>query len=232
MLTGQGFGKIDPDCRPAPLHAGAAMPVCHLYLLLLLCLGLVAGPAAAAVDAWPAVHDVSGVAADDVLNIRAEPTASAPIVGTFAPDATGIEVVRTTEDGRWGLVNIGEGTGWVSMAFLARGPGQYDGASYPITSCFGTEPFWTLAIGSDWVMTTPEGVTFRSPAAPLTGSIFRRARHGALSMTSDGRPVALLTTAERCTDGMSDREFGLSASLMIGTGDEMQFHAGCCTLAR
>ncbi len=67
-------------------------------------------------------YDVAGVAADDVLNIRAEPNASAEIVGTYQPDATG---VRTSGNaaGDWWEVEFDGATGWVKSTFLAL-PGQ------------------------------------------------------------------------------------------------------------
>ena len=39
------------------------------------------------------MFDVTGVAANDVLNIRAAPDASAEIIGTLSPNARDIEVV-------------------------------------------------------------------------------------------------------------------------------------------
>ena len=59
-------------------------------LALLLALAL---PSGAAAKGLPALHDVTGVAADDVLNVRARPDASAPVLGALTPDATGVEVV-------------------------------------------------------------------------------------------------------------------------------------------
>jgi hypothetical protein len=84
---------------------------------------LVAMPAAA--QDLPALFRVTGVAANDVLNIRAEPSARAAIIGSFRPDAGGIEVVALSADGRWGLVNSGEQAGWSSMRYLMHqgGPG-------------------------------------------------------------------------------------------------------------
>ncbi len=75
-------------------------------------------PAPAAVEGY----DVAGVAADDVLNIRAEPDASAEIVGTYPPDATG---VRTSGNaaGDWWEVEFDGATGWVNSTFLAL-PGE------------------------------------------------------------------------------------------------------------
>lgn len=77
--------------------------------LFALLFSLIASAAAATFDAWPALYDVSGVASDDVLNIRAEPSADAPIIGTLAHDATNVEIIRDGENG-WGLVNTDEGT--------------------------------------------------------------------------------------------------------------------------
>lgn len=62
---------------------------------------------ALAQDIYPALHDVTGVAADDVLNIRSEPSASSPIIGTFSPFETDVEVVALSPDGGWGRVNAG-----------------------------------------------------------------------------------------------------------------------------
>ena len=55
----------------------------------------------------PAWVRVSGVAADDVLNARAEPDAASEIVGRFDPGQGPVEIVEVREvDGqRWGLVS-------------------------------------------------------------------------------------------------------------------------------
>ena len=195
--------------------------------LLLLSLAL---PAHATVDAWPAVHYVVGVAADDVLNIRSEPSADSEIIGSFPHDAEGIEVMRTTDDLRWGLVNTGEQRGWVSMAYMERGPGQWDGFPFALTSCFGTEPFWTLRVGETWELWEQNGGAMTAPAVELMLSVDRRDRHAAMSIAEDGRPAALVVVAQQCWDGMSDREYGLGTSLIVGAGDTMEFYSGCCTI--
>lgn len=41
--------------------------------------------------------DVTGVAADDVLNLRSEPRAGASLRGALSPTASGVEVERRTE---------------------------------------------------------------------------------------------------------------------------------------
>ncbi len=123
-------------------------------VILLACL---AGPAVATQDGWPALFDVSGVAADDTLNIRSEPGTGGVVIGTLEPDAEGIEVVRPNPRETWGLVNYGEATGWVSLSFLTRRPGQWLGHVPEVRSCFGTEPFWSLSFDGDAITwSTPD----------------------------------------------------------------------------
>src|SRR6056297_2028202 len=81
-----------------------------------------AAPASATVEAWPALYDVAGVSEGDVLNIRAEPSASSEIIGELDPDETAVEVMEMSRDGNWGRVNTDERSGWASLAFLDRRP--------------------------------------------------------------------------------------------------------------
>ena len=59
-------------------------------------------------------------AADDVLNVRAEPNASSAILGGLEPGAGPVEVIETSQPGstKWGRIVFQEGNGWVSMKFL------------------------------------------------------------------------------------------------------------------
>lgn len=36
---------------------------------------------------------------------------------------------------------------------------------------------------------------------------------------------------EFCSDGMSDRNYGLSLTLLIGSGDQAEAYYGCCTIS-
>jgi uncharacterized membrane protein len=196
--------------------------------LLTAVLLLFAAPAAATQDAWPALFDVSGVADDDVLNIRAAPSASAEIVGTLAPDAESIEVIRPGNTLSWGLVNTGEGTGWVSLAFLERRPGQYQGAFPEIAQCFGTEPFWTIALDGD-------AMTYSTPDTEISGTVIarlgsanRRDRHGLRIALPEGRWIEGVIGWRACNDGMSDRDYGLAFDALDRDG----VLSGCCSLAR
>lgn len=202
-----------------------------LRLVATLAAMLWALPALATQDGWPAIHDVTGVAADDVLNIRERPHAGAPIIGDFGHDATGIEVIRPDERLTWGLVNAGERTGWVSLRYLARRAGQWDGAFPEIAACYGTEPFWSLRRTREALTySDPETDALELPILTRAGSANRRDSFHIVAEGQDGPVVALLRT-EGCSDGMSDREFGISVQLLLGIGPEVRHLSGCCTLS-
>lgn len=195
-----------------------------LALMLMLAL---AGPASATQEyVLPTLFDVSGVAADDGLNIRAEPHAKAPILGALAHDATRIEVVE--ERRGWARVNTAQGTGWVSMRYLSyRTDVWRAGELPPGFRCLGTEPFWDAKVeGADLVLRTPEDQAGdrRPVQAVLDDGIFRDPVRAVVA-----RDMTLVAQRQVCSDGMSDRLFGLSATLVIH-GDRPRMLRGCCTI--
>ena len=205
-------------------------------------LALAAAPAMATTDGWPALYDVVGVAADDVLNIRSTPGTSGEIVGTLAHDATSIEVVRPSEDLMWGLVNTGEGNGWISLNFAVPQPGQWDGSLPAMRQCFGTEPFWTLSYDPPRIaLTTPEGGTREGLISGIHGSQNHRnafAFTGAFFPTEAGnRDIHLSVRRADCSDGMSDRAFGLTVDMLVtrpdagGDDSGVGLFSGCCSIA-
>ncbi len=191
-----------------------------------LCLLFLAAPAWATQDGWPALFDVAGVSESDVLNIRQEPDATSEIVGELAFDAADIEVIRPSADAAWGLVNEGETAGWVSLTFLTRHPGQLDGHFPNITSCSGTEPFWSLSRQDN----TASLEIFLTDRPPLTQPILWEAgtvnhRHRYSFATDD---MVGMVSRQYCDDGMSDMEFGLELNLILpGEGLHLQ---GCCSI--
>jgi uncharacterized membrane protein len=189
---------------------------------LLICL---AGPALAA--DFPALHAVSDVAADDMLNIRSRPDANAPVIGALAPDAQDVEVVRLSQDGRWALVNLAEQSGWAAVAYLTAQDSPPD-AERPL-NCSGTEPFWSLQTGGTMLLTqldTPTAEYFITTRTTASGRSDRYALGGG---GMEGLATALITR-QICSDGMSDREFGFEIDLLIDTGEAQTYLTGCCAL--
>ena len=193
---------------------------------------LLALPVFATVEGWPALYDVTGVAPDDVLNVRAAPRASAEIVGALPADGTAIEVIEITRNETWGLVNAGEVSGWASMAFLARRPGQWAGAAPELAHCVGTEPFWSLSIdGEQATFETPDALPLRFLRSSKLRSRNRIDRHAAVYENDLGGLVATLRNTS-CNDGMSDRAFGWEVDLLLVVAgeDNAQLFSGCCSL--
>lgn len=190
-------------------------------------------PTLAAAQELPALHDVTGVASDDVLNLREGPSAGDRIIGTLAPDAENVEVTALNDDGSWGRVNTQERSGWASMRFLARQAGQ-DADTLPVPMrCFGTEPFWSLDV-------TASGLTFEGvDLDPVETSLAARStvrgirgRHGFAGWgAKETAGMHGIVRREACSDGMSDRHYGLSLDLLVSMDGELSQYAGCCSLA-
>lgn len=185
-------------------------------------------PISAWADSFPARFQVTGVAADDILNIRAAPIASAEIRGKLRPFAINVEVLHLSHDGKWGMVSTGESNGWVSMRYLEPRPSADPHAIPRPFTCSGTEPFWTLAM-------TPRGAEFSEPDTPredLNEGFEGVADAGYFANFDQGPYISYVLMAERamCGDGMSDREFGFSARLFVETPDGNRFLRGCCTM--
>lgn len=199
----------------------------------MLCTAL-ALPTVARAEVYPAMFDVSGVAANDVLNVRSAPDAASPIAGSLLPDQTGVEVVQVSEDGKWGLINSAEGAGWAAMKFLTP---QDRPAWFALQSdlrCSGTEPFWALGIQpleSKASLSSPDARTqFMDIKTRWPGAVW----HPVVGLEIEGMGVGgmAVVRSQSCSDGMSDHVYGLSLDLFLresGGGAASTLH-GCCTL--
>lgn len=190
-------------------------------------LALLAGvlPAAATQAGWPALFDVTGVASDDVLNVRTEPGVHGRIIGTLPPDATNVEVIMPTDDLTWGMVNVDGQSGWASMNFLERVSMNWDGQFPEITSCHGTEPFWNLTrTDGEVALNRLDAEAVVSPPIDWqTGAINHRGRHA-----FRGGDLLGVVSKQLCSDGMSDIRYGLELNLILLS--EQTHYQGCCTI--
>lgn len=209
------------------------------FLPIAVLLMVVAG-AAAGSDASPdpsARYRVSGVAANDVLNVRAQPSAAAPIVATLAPDARNIVVtgVRTLEGTQtwWEVLPARGGPGWVNARFLAiDGSEAKTEGEFPLR-CGGAEPFWSLEIaGGEARYAAPD----ENDAALRAGAWIDAAGRPpgyrfVVPLTRAGRSgyVAVARAENFCTDGMSDFDFPFLTIVILPEGRVLE---GCCARAR
>ena len=201
----------------------------------LLGLFLVAASPAAATPEYllPTLFDVTGVAANDVLNIRAAPNASAAIIGTLSPDATDVEVVGDDETGRWARINIGEQSGWAALRFLAYQVEVWNPEALPATlHCLGNEPFWSFAPRGDRVvLSTPDAPeSVMRIEQILTTGMFRDPRRS-VSAQGETRRMTAVMVPMACSDGMSDRAYGLDVTVILEGRGQTQMLTGCCSVA-
>lgn len=196
---------------------------------------LCAAPAFATPEAlMPGIADVVGVAANDILNIRAEPNAQAQIRGTLKPDAKGIEITGFDASGKWAQVSMGETSGWASGKFLRLRGDTWKADALPATlGCFGTEPFWSLRRTSDGMeFSTPDGAPRKLELRKVMDrGLPEDATRALIAGDAQGRLTAIIQP-QICSDGMSDRKFGLSATVIMDGGNSAsRMLTGCCSIA-
>ncbi|MEL6215796.1 MAG: SH3 domain-containing protein [Pseudomonadota bacterium] len=185
---------------------------------------------AAAAFEFPALYNVTGVAENDSLNVRAEPSTDADIIGSLAYNAREVEVVDQSSDGLWARVNVGEGSGWAAFRYLRRDVELVVGQT-PLT-CFGTEPFWAVAIRDD------DQIVLQTPSQPelvldvqTQFSSINRTDRVAISAANEQTQMTALIAGHQCSDGMSDRLFGLTIDFGLQRSDvDPILLSGCCTM--
>lgn len=187
-------------------------------------------PAAAAAQDFPVLFRVVNVPAGDVLNIRAEANARASIVGHFDRTQVDIEVVGLSEDRNWGLVRTDEGVGWSAMRYLqAERTDTWRDGQQTLT-CMGTEPFWTFhiylpttAASYDSLADGSVALTTDAPALPRTAGPYT------LAVPFSGARTGMVVIRNGvCSDGMSDRLYGLEGQ--VYWRGQAQGLTGCCML--
>ena len=182
-------------------------------------------------ESLPAFYNVSGVAQDDVLNVRSAPDLSSRILSTLPHDATSIEVVARSPDDGWAQVNIGEQTGWISLAFLARQAAQPDDTLPRPLACFGTEPFWSLKIPQDGPaeMARMDAETVSIQTLDPVTSANQTDRYAVFGQSSE-RVFTFIFHRDQCFDQMSDRAYGMSVDIFMTEDSGVNYVTGCCNL--
>ena len=183
---------------------------------------------------------VTEVSRGDSLNLRAEPSASAEIVGTIPHDGVGVRWVGGLEQvGRslWREIEYAGARGWVNDRYLAPAPQQAAGAE-PASpfgedlACVGTEPFWSLDVANGEVAFGLQGDE-DTPRYTLMSSLVSLNHNNVwfLEAQDDGAGGSLLAVIERteaCSDDMSDNNYSYSIRARVGADTLV---SGCCNRA-
>lgn len=197
----------------------------------------------------PALHSVTGIAPGRTLPLRAGPEPAAEAVGALPADARDVEVVALEPGAmgtRWAHVALPEGGAWAEARHLARQDGP---EGLPPLICAGTEPFWSFDIGPGEIAglalaghdPAPVFVTRRTVSANDPRSHGLTARWDGpegdpSTFGIAGAPVTGIVRRAACSDGMSDRPYGIAVDLMLGTlgadgRADVTHLSGCCRLA-
>ena len=188
-------------------------------------------PALAMASDWPALMNVTDVQANDHLNIRERPTTASPVIGKLGATDTNVEIVGASEDANWGIVNTGEGFGWVSLRYMT--PSSTDNSLPNELYCSGTEPFWAANFGAETMrFSSPESEELEIVTNARKTSANRVDHYSITSTASDGAFAAAVITRRECSDGMSDRAYGVSLDLVLRTKDIDAHLTGCCSLSQ
>ncbi|MFC3569634.1 COG3650 family protein [Paracoccus simplex] len=185
-------------------------------------------------DYLPNLFDVTVVETWDTLNVREAPDGKAKVIGKLASTAKGVELLGRDASGKWGRVNVGEGSGWVALRFLKPQSSAWKPAELPLTlSCSGTEPFWSFK-------TVEKGLVFSEPDQPERPLSLRKVMdrgiegepmRGIIAGDDKGRLTAVIQP-EQCSDGMSDRAFALGVTVILdGQEQPSRMLTGCCSIA-
>lgn len=186
--------------------------------------------------AEPSYHRVIDVAANDTLNVRAEPSASSADIGDLAHDARQVEVFEFDSTGNWARIALNERDGWVATRFLTRDEVATLGISTipQGLTCGGTKPFWALGLyGEDARYSHPtDGDTDFAYETIMVAE--GRLGSPALVMlaTEDDTVIEATLSGASCNDGMSDRSYGWTITLQRIALGERRFLSGCCHLPR
>ncbi|WP_299789194.1 SH3 domain-containing protein [uncultured Marivita sp.] len=187
-------------------------------------------------QAEPTYHRVIGVAIDDVLNIRAEPSAGSADIGDLPYNARRIEAFEFDATGNWARIALNERDGWVSTRFLTRDEVATIGDTTVPEGivCGGTEPFWALGLYGD-------EARYSHPSDGDTDFTFDSARvaEGRLGSpalitvaTEDTQVIEAILSGAQCNDGMSDRSYGWTITMQLIAPGKRRFLSGCCHLPR
>ena len=173
------------------------------------------------------------MAADDTLNVRAAPNASSADIGDLAYNASRLEVAGTDASGNWGRIVWEEGEGWISMRYLESDTvPSILGTTLPAgLTCGGTEPFWSLSMGSNTAFYTDihDANYGLSLQATQVAEGFRTFPIIIQHTGGDAVTSTIIRPAD-CSDGMSDRTYPWQIDTILSTPTEKRFLSGCCHL--
>lgn len=181
----------------------------------------------------PTLFAGDGVSSGEVIDIHAEPNDTSPIIAHIPSDSRDIEVVAVDASKAWGRVNHAEASGWLPLERAAEQKDVWKPGELPRgTSCYGTEPFWSLQTLEDSAVFSTIGE--QATTLPNTGTFDSGQSNDQRRVSvfeDDALRLTLITSPGLCSDGMSDRAFGLTGHVIYEAGPLPDLLRGCCSIA-
>lgn len=182
------------------------------------------------------VFSVTGVDADDYLNVRQAPDTQSPIVTLIPYDGVGIRRLDGEESvgtQTWWRIKWEGKQGWVNKRYLSS-PDTTDAQpssdakddSKMALHCGGNEPFWGIKITKKQLIYSPfEGDILNLPIMFNKTSENNTSLAAVFAEKAGNSVMAVLQKVEACSDGMSDIDYPYSISAVI---NNKNFYSGCC----
>ena len=170
-------------------------------------------------------YRVVGVASNDVLNIRAQPTSRSEIIGAFSYNNSLLEV--TGREGKWARVNLEENSGWIHSGYIEPvNLPTYSHTNLPNgLKCYGEEPFWTVTLHDGeinvWHQNFVASKNYILSAVENTGKEYLLS-----GVSKSGDEVAIFIKDEIASSLMAETFFNWSTSLYLD-GVEVPNGTGC-----
>jgi len=209
------------------------MPRTRLTLLLTSCaLAMTPSVSAqeAAVPILPAVFKVTGLQAGDHLNVRSGPSAKADDIGDLQSGSL-VEVTAMDTNVGWAQIAYGEWSAWVYARYLTSVETPLiQGTDLPaMMVCGGTEPFWSFNV-KDGTHVEFKMMGEASVFEPITYA--GKSSNHTLRQGLQTAQWSAFLEKRTCSDGMSDRQMGISIELMSRETKQSTTHlSGCCGLS-
>ncbi len=182
----------------------------------------------------PRAYKVSGISAEDVLNVRAAPSARSTDLGDLHAGFAPVEILELDETGQWGRLTWQDTDGWVAMRYLeqVRLP-TIGNTSLPVgLQCVGTEPFWSMSLETSNTLQlslhpdTALDATVESAVSSINYLDFPVA----IIANVDDLNITTIINPLTCNDGMSDKQYGWEVDVLTTTGNTSTLVSGCCSM--
>lgn len=181
------------------------------------------------VPVLPSLFKVSVLQTGDHLNVRSGPSATAKDIGDLQA-GTLVEVTQMDTNVGWAQIVYGEWTAWVYARYLEQVETPLmAGTDLPANmTCGGTEPFWSFTVANGTQASFElMGQASQTEVITYSGkSVNHILRQGLQTQTW----IAFLEKSQ-CSDGMSDRQMGISIELMSKRADSKHY-SGCCSVTQ